>query len=586
MPKPRHSLYSLSKSFTSTAVGLAVAEGKLSVDDSVVSFFPQDVPADISDNLKAMRVIDLLRMNTGHQTEPSRKPDEVWTKAFLAHPVPFKPGTHFLYNTSATYMQSAIVQKVTGSTVLDYLGPRLFEPHGIERPTWEVSPQGISTGGYGLSIRTEDIARFGQLYLQKGKWQGKQLVPESWIDAATARQTSNGSNPNSDWDQGYGYQFWRCRHGAYRGDGAFGQYCIVMPDQDAVIAITSGLKDMQAVMNLIWDKLLPGLKTATLSADHDSRTKLEQLLKNLSIRPQTASGSPAKVAGKKYVFPPNDLKLETITVDADSDDGGVTVKMRFDGVEHRNVYRSGKWAHGKSAWGLLREQPVATSGGWSEDGTLTAKLCFYETPFIINLELKFVGDELRFSAKPNVGFGPKSDVQLLGVTAEFSQTTAKVVTPQAAPATTTPNAGGAVESARSTIAGHDFAKWEKEVAAYEAADKLNPPAKGGILFVGSSTIRLWKSLAEDFPDHKVINRGIGGSEIVDSTHFTDRIIFPYEPRQIFLRAGGNDLHAGRLPDEVAMDFVNFVKTVHARLPKTEIYYIAVSPAPSRWGGER
>ena len=142
--------------------------------------------------------------------------------------MPHKPGTHFLYNTPATYMLSAIVQKVTGMTVLDYLRPRLFEPLGIEHPTWGTSPQGISLGGYGLSIRTEDIARFGQLYLQKGKWHGKQLVPEAWIEAATARQTSNGSNPKSDWDQGYGYQFWRCRHGAFRGDGAFGQFCIVL----------------------------------------------------------------------------------------------------------------------------------------------------------------------------------------------------------------------------------------------------------------------------------------------------------------------------------------------------------------------
>ena len=260
-----HSLYSLSKSFTSTAVGLAIAEGKLSLDDEVLKFFPDDAPAEPSNNLKAMRVSDLLRMSTGQQSEPARTSNEPWTKTFLAQPVPFKPGTHFLYNTSATYMLSAIVQKATGTTVLDYLRPRLFEPLGIEHPTWETSPQGISAGGYGLSIRTEDIARFGQLYLQKGNWQGKQLVPESWVEAATSRQTSNGSNPQSDWDQGYGYQFWRCRHGAYRGDGAFGQYCVVMPEQDAVVAITSGVKDMQAVLNLVWDKLLPAMSPSPLS---------------------------------------------------------------------------------------------------------------------------------------------------------------------------------------------------------------------------------------------------------------------------------------------------------------------------------
>src|SRR5204862_3788144 len=190
-----HSLFSLSKSFTATAVDLAAADGKLTIDDPVLKFFPDDAPANPIANLKAMRLSDLLRMSTGQQTEPPRRPDESWAKTFLAHPVPFKPGTHFLYNTSATYMLSAAVQKATGETVLDYLRPRLFEPLGIEKPTWEKSPQGISTGGYGLSVRTEDIAKFGQLYLQKGKWNGKQLVPEAWVAAATARQTSNGSNP-------------------------------------------------------------------------------------------------------------------------------------------------------------------------------------------------------------------------------------------------------------------------------------------------------------------------------------------------------------------------------------------------------
>ena len=268
-----HALYSLSKSFTSTAVGLAIAEGKLSLDDQVLKFFPEDAPKEPSNNLKAMRVSDLLRMSTGHGAEPARPPGEVWTKKFLAQPVPHKPGTHFLYNTSATYMLSAIVQKVTGATVLDYLRPRLFEPLGIEGPTWGTSPQGISLGGYGLSIRTEDIARFGQLYLQKGKWRGKQLVPEAWVEAATARQTSNGSNPKSDWDQGYGYQFWRCRHGAFRGDGAFGQFCIVLPEQDAVIAITSGVKDMQSVLDLVWDRLLPAIQTSPLADDPEAQRR-------------------------------------------------------------------------------------------------------------------------------------------------------------------------------------------------------------------------------------------------------------------------------------------------------------------------
>lgn len=282
-PEKRHVLHSLSKSFTSTAVGLAVTEGKLSVDDPVLKFFPEDAPADPSPNLKAMRVRDLLTMSTGHQTEAKFTDDTSWVKSFLAQPVPHKPGTHFMYNTPATYMCSAIVQKVTGQTILDYLKPRLFDPLGIENPDWSTSPQGVSVGGWGLHIRTEDIAKFGQLYLQKGKWEGKQLIPESWIELATLRQVSNGSNPESDWDQGYGFQFWRCRHKAFRGDGAFGQFCIVLPEHDAVIAITADTKDMQAELNVVWNKLLPAFQPQPLPANAAETAGLKTLLEGLSV---------------------------------------------------------------------------------------------------------------------------------------------------------------------------------------------------------------------------------------------------------------------------------------------------------------
>ena len=409
----RHSLYSLSKSFTSTAVGLATAEGKLSVDDEVWKFFPDDVPTNPSNNLKAMRVSDLLRMSTGHQTEPPRTPEVAWTKTFLAHPVPFKPGTHFLYNTSATYMQSAIVQKATGQTVLDYLKPRLFEPLGIENPTWEMSPQGISTGGYGLSIRTEDIAKFGQLYLQKGIWQGKQIVPASWIEAATARQTSNGSNPESDWDQGYGYQFWRSRHGAYRGDGAFGQYCIVLPEQDAVIAITSGVKDMQGILNLVWDKLLPALHSASLASDDEGVRDLQQKLKGLMVRLPENTSEPSKVEGTKYFFPANDLKLESVSIDRDASNDQETLMIRMNGMEQRIVCGHDKWQLGKLTWWPMAEQPVATAGGWTPD-TFTAKICFHETPFIATVRLKFAGDQVTYNAATNVGFGQTKQPELVG----------------------------------------------------------------------------------------------------------------------------------------------------------------------------
>ena len=256
-----HVLWSLSKSFNSTAVGLAIEEGKLSLEDPVLKFFPADAPADPSDNLKAMRVRDLLTMSGGHDIEPKFKiEDGPSVKDFLAHPVTHKPGTWFRYNTPGSYTLSAIVTKATGQTVLDYLKPRLFEPLGIDHPEWGASAEGYSFGGYGLYLCTEDIAKFGQLYLQKGKWNGKQVIPEKWVEAATSKQVDNDKAPSGrtpDWRQGYGYQFWRCQHNAYRGDGRDGQICLVLPELDAVIAITAQTGQMQTELDLVWDKLLP-----------------------------------------------------------------------------------------------------------------------------------------------------------------------------------------------------------------------------------------------------------------------------------------------------------------------------------------
>jgi CubicO group peptidase (beta-lactamase class C family) len=413
-----HVMYSLSKSFASTAAGLAVAEGKLSLDDSVVAAFPEDAPATVSDNLKAMRLRDLLRMNTGQHADDVSAfrfdSDDKLTRVFLSLPVLHKPGTHFWYNTPATYMASAMVQRATGQTVLDYLRPRLFEPLGIENPTWDASRQGITLGGFGLRIRTDDVARFGQLYLQKGEWQGKRLIPAEWIAEATARQTSNGSSPTSDWEQGYGYQFWRCRHGLYRGDGAFGQFCIVMPEQDAVVAITSGTRDLAGVMNLVWEHVLPALSKGALPADKASVTALRQKLAGLSLKPQAGDASKplaAQVSGKRYVFPANDSKLESLAVEFAAD--GAVIVSRQDGRDTR-IPAGRAWRRGDTLLTLGIPEKVAGTGAWTSDDTFTAKLAAYETPFVQTLALQFKGDELVVDTEYNVAFGERKRPRLVG----------------------------------------------------------------------------------------------------------------------------------------------------------------------------
>ncbi len=305
-------------------------------------------------------------------------------------------------------MLSAIVQKVTGQTVLDYLRPRLFDPLGIKNPTWGTSPQGVSLGGYGLSIRTEDIAKFGQLYLQKGKWNGKQLVPESWVEAATARQTSNGSAPDSDWDQGYGYQFWRSRHNAFRGDGAFGQYCIVMPEQDTVVAINSGVKDMQALINIVWDNLLPALQPSPLAANPPAEAAAQGQARRLETAHRRRRGvdrDVEQVAGKRFAFASNPLKLESVTPRRQHPTPP-TWRSRSPGPQPTSPRRL---ATGRAALGPLDAQPVAASGAWTGDDTFTASVAFVETPFLATLRFKFAVTRSRWTPSRTSASAPPSN---------------------------------------------------------------------------------------------------------------------------------------------------------------------------------
>ncbi len=289
-----HVLNSVSKSFNATAVALAIQEGKLKLDDPVLKFFPAEAPADASEYLKAMKVRDLLSMSGGHDTEPRSAGGGPSVKQFLAHPVVHQPGTHFQYNTMGSYTLSAIITKVTGKTTLEYLQPRLFEPLGIENPRWDASPEGYSLGGSGLWLRTEDIVKLGQLYLQKGEWKGKQLIPRGWVEQATAKQISNENESHAkigpDWKEGYGFQFWRCRHNAFRGDGAAGQLVVVMPDQDVAIAITADTGNMQGELDAIWNHLLPAFQDKALPDNRAGQEKLKQAVGNLVVQPKTASG--------------------------------------------------------------------------------------------------------------------------------------------------------------------------------------------------------------------------------------------------------------------------------------------------------
>jgi CubicO group peptidase (beta-lactamase class C family) len=261
----RINIHSLSKSFLSCGVGIAMEEGLMHLDEQVIACFPDKLDQEPDEFLKKLTVRRLLTMSPGHSQGilmgegRDELADQDWVHYFLNTKMDFEPGTRFAYDTGATFLLSAMLQRKTGMTALEYLKPRLFFPLGIRNPQWFTSPDGITLGGGGLHLNTREIGRFGQMLLDGGKYEGAQLVPQAYLAMATKKQIENEGTP--DWRCGYGFQFWMCApKNVYRGDGKHGQFCIVCPDQDAVIAITSHEeKNLQGILTCVWDTILPQL---------------------------------------------------------------------------------------------------------------------------------------------------------------------------------------------------------------------------------------------------------------------------------------------------------------------------------------
>jgi CubicO group peptidase (beta-lactamase class C family) len=258
-----HLLHSASKTYLSTGIGILMDEGKLRADDRVVDFFPDKLPDTVSDELAAMTVYDLLIMASGHDYRIVMRDlvldDPDWARFFLQLPMVRMPGRLFAYDSGCTYMLSAILSKITGETALDYLMPRLFIPLGIsEKPRWDACPMGVTLGGSGLYLKTEQLPPLGQLYLDGGVYNGQRIVSEAFIaDAMRKHIDSAMPDPNQgeDWHSGYGYQLWQCRNGCVRASGAEGQYIIIAKQKDAVIALTSREPRQQAILRAVWEEV-------------------------------------------------------------------------------------------------------------------------------------------------------------------------------------------------------------------------------------------------------------------------------------------------------------------------------------------
>jgi CubicO group peptidase (beta-lactamase class C family) len=370
-----------------------------------------------------MRVVDLLTMSTGHTSDSidamRLRTDGQWTRSFLESAVPREPGTYFLYNSGAAYMLGAIVQKVTGMSVQDYLTPRLFEPLGITGPLWGKSAEGVNLADGGLSIRTEDLAKFGQLYLQNGMWNGEQLLPAEWASAAGSSQVSTG-NSDGNWSHGYGYQFWRSQVG-YRADGSLGQFSFVLPEQDIVLAVTSGTTQTDAVMNAVWQNLLPAVAESSLPENPSAQAALATRLAALSTPTLTpAAVTPTlDVSGRRYAIEPNSQGILSVQLDLASDATSLVIEDA-DG-SHTIALDTAQWARGRTGFKKrinelfdTPEQGIAAMGSWTAPDTFTARLAFNETPYIMTASFKFDAERVAVDMSYNVRWGALTEPQLLG----------------------------------------------------------------------------------------------------------------------------------------------------------------------------
>jgi CubicO group peptidase (beta-lactamase class C family) len=397
-PDRKHLLYSCSKSITATTVAALVGDGAFSFDDPVLDLLPPDVlggAGDIAEVWRRVTVRHCLTMTVGHTYDawPGRAAyDGELLHTILADPPDGEPGAVFAYNQVATYLLSRAVSHVTGRTLDEVAMTRVLSRLGIPEIEWERDRDGNPLGFTGARLRTDDLLALTQLWLGHGEVDGEQIVPASWFDEATraALPVADAASA-SDWEHGYGHSFWIARHG-YRADGAYGQYGLVLPEQQLTVAITSELEVMQELLDLVWQHLLPAVDRPG-SAETDAR--LAERLATLEI-PPLASSAPAGEHRSRATDPASDLD-PAYSAAAVSDDGGTLTFTRH-GAEVSIAVGDGSWAASELV-AEGRHLPVVASGGWTTTG-YQAVVRVIETPHTFHVDTGPAGALLRWRRAP------------------------------------------------------------------------------------------------------------------------------------------------------------------------------------------
>jgi CubicO group peptidase (beta-lactamase class C family) len=403
-----HMTHSLTKSVTATAVGLAIDEGRFDLDDKVVDFFPEHVPPNANDHLRAMNVRDLLTMRTGHDRETSgsvwRPIKTSWITEFFKIPVVHAPGTHFQYTSAASYMLSAIISRTTGQSMAEYLTPRFFAPLGVDRWRWDTSPGGISPGGNGLSWNTAASLKLGAVHARLGMWNGRRLLSEKWVHAATTKQA------DGDEDGAYGYQWWMGPGSAYCALGLFTQMAVVFPEHDTALALFAAIPGSNKLKPILWKHFPVALGSATLrpSATSGQLRERSARFRVLPALKETSSALATKLSGRKLTVEPNDQAVKWVSFEFK--DGACTYAMRDENGEHRITAGFSEYLEQDTSMTGNRlhheyrpeRQRVVAGARWTAPERLELTWQFVETAFRDTVACTFAGNEVAIDRSVNV----------------------------------------------------------------------------------------------------------------------------------------------------------------------------------------
>ncbi len=413
-PQYQHAMYSATKTFTGAAIGFAVQEGLLNIEDKVTSFFPDLLPDTISPQLAALSVKHLLTMSVGHASTSYAGSGKSQVRSFLAAPFKYEPGTSFAYDITASHMLSHIITRVSGVTIYEYLKPRLLDPLGIEDVVWEMDNDGINMGNGGSHMKTSDMARMGLFLINKGKWNGVQLLDPSWIEAATKpqiyqhpeRTPEENEKVEDDGSQGYGYQIWMGRKHSYRAIGGQNQLIMVIPGYDFVLVCHSSIGDEAGFNKLIYD-MLPTMSDKKLKANKsfDLKAEISRYAVKLPFEGSSASG--ATMGTRRYRMDDNASGILSTLFRFDSE-GNCYLTLVTGSAIHNIPFGLNKWLYGMTDRTLsiartvypnsMGVTPVNTAGicSWTNDNQLSAYyLSMFNPGSAETFRFSFEGDQLK-----------------------------------------------------------------------------------------------------------------------------------------------------------------------------------------------